>query len=159
MIAALRSWYLALSKREQWLVAIAGALAGFVVMIFGVLLPAMAAIDAARAAHDEAVQRRGRIEATVEAALARKPGKLAAATTDIDLLVTQAAAEEGFEIVRNPGASPGQIGFRIDQARASALLGWLSKLESQGVEVNSITLRSGANGTVTVDTRLQGTAR
>ena len=68
MTASLRTWFAQLSPREQWLVGIAGGLAAIVLLIFGILLPAMSAIDNAKIAQDDAVQRRGRIEATVAAA-------------------------------------------------------------------------------------------
>jgi type II secretory pathway component PulM len=74
---------------------------------------------------------------------------------DIDILITQNAAEKGFDLVKSGNSAPGQISFRIDQARAPALLSWLTELEGQNVAVRAITLRSGANSTVTVDAQLQ----
>ena len=159
MMAAIRAWYYGLSHREQLLVGVAGALAAVVLLIFGIILPSMSAIDRAGIAHDEAVQRRGRIEATVDAALAQKPSGRIAGGADIALIVTQGAAEKGFDLVKSANAAPGQMTFRMDQARAPALLAWLTELESQGVAVNSITLRGGTNGSVTVETQLQQVAR
>lgn len=159
MMAAIRAWYYGLSHREQVLVGVAGALAAVVLLIFGIILPSMSAIDRAGIAHDEAVQRRGRIEATVDAALAQKPSGRIAGGADIALIVTQGAAEKGFDLVKSANAAPGQMTFRMDQARAPALLAWLTELESQGVAVNSITLRGGTNGSVTVETQLQQVAR
>jgi general secretion pathway protein M len=155
MIASIRSWYYALSHREQWLVGLAGALAAFVLLIFGIIMPSIAAINRAEAAHDEAVERRGRIEATVDAALKQKPSPRIAGNADITLIVTQGAAEQGFELLKSANASPGQMTFRMDQARAPALLAWLTGLEAQGIAVSGITLRGGANGSITVDARLQ----
>ena len=159
MIASLRAWYYGLSRREQVLVGVAGALAAVVLLIFGIILPSMSAIDRAEIAHDEAVQRRGRIEATVDAALAQKPSGRIAGGADIALIVTQGAAEKGFDLVKSANAAPGQMTFRMDQARAPALLAWLTELESQGVAVSSVTLRGGANGSVTVEAQLQKVAR
>lgn len=155
MIAAVRLWFAALSRREQWLVGLAVGLAALVVLIFGIFLPSMSAIENAKIAHDEAVQRRGRIEATVEAALSHKPGAAVAVSPDIELIVVQGSAEKGFDLVKSANAAPGQISFRIDQARAPALIAWLSELESQGVEVRSMTLRGNNGGNVTVDAQLQ----
>lgn len=155
MIANLRNWFLALSRREQWLVAIAGGLAAWVLLIFGIILPAMAAIDSAKLELDEAVQRRGRIEATVENASRQKPAGTQASRSDIDLVVTQSAAEQGFDLLKSASSGPGQISFRIDQARAPALLAWLSGLEAQNIEVVSISLRGGTSGSLTVDAQLR----
>lgn len=155
MIATVRLWFAALTQREQYLVGTAGILTVLVVTIFAILLPVLSVIEAAEVDHDEAVQRRGRIVATVEAAQMQRTGPRSTATADIDLLITQGAGEKGFDLVKSPNTAPGQISFRIDQARAPALLAWLTELEAQNVVVRSVTLRSGANGTVTVDAQLQ----
>ena len=159
MIANLRNWFLALSRREQWLVAIAGGLAAWLVLIFGILLPVMTAIDSAKLELDEAVQRRGRIEATVENASRQKPVGIQASSSDIDLVVTQSASEQGLDLLKSASAAPGQISFRIDQARAPALLAWLSGLEAQNIEVVSISLRGGTSGSLTVDAQLRRTGQ
>lgn len=156
MIVRLRNWFMALSRREQWLVGIAGGLAAWVLLVFGIILPALSAIDAAKLELDEAAQRRGRIEATVEGALQQKP-TAQTSSADIDLVVTQSAAEQGFDIIKSTSGGPGQIAFRIEQARAPALLAWLSSLETQGVGVRSISIRGGASGSLTVDAQLQRT--
>lgn len=159
MIAAVRLWFAALSRREQWLVGLAAALAALVLLIFGILLPGMSVMEKAKIAHEEAVQRRGRIEATVAAALSQKPRSAVAASADIDLVVVQGAAEKGFDLIKSTNATPGQISFRIDQARAPALVAWLAELESQGVEVRTMTLRSNSGGSVVVDAQMQKVAR
>ena len=92
MIVSLRTWFERLSKREQWLVGIAGGLAAALLLIFGVLLPAMTAIDNAKIAHDEAVQRRGRIEATVAAATGQRGAGTPVGGVAIDLVVSPDAA-------------------------------------------------------------------
>ena len=155
MIAAVRLWFAALTKREQWLVGIAGGLTALVVTILGILLPTLSTIDQAREDHDEAVQRRWRIVATVDAARKQQTGPRSAASVDIDLLVTQEAAEKGFDLIKSANSAPGQISIRIDQARAPALLAWLTELEAQNIEVRGVALRPGANGTVSVDAQLQ----
>jgi general secretion pathway protein M len=155
MMAVIRLWFAALTRREQWLVGVAGAMTAFVVVIFGILLPILSTIDQAKLDHDEAVQRRGRIIATVDAAQKQQTGPRSTATADIDLLIVQNAAENGFDLVKSANNAPGQISFRIDQARAPALLAWLTELEGQNVAVRSIALRLGANSTVTVDAQLQ----
>lgn len=155
MIAALRLWFAALTQRERWLVGSASVLTGIVVAIYGIVLPVSSAIDQAQLEHDEAVQRRGRIIAMVDAAQAQPTSKPSGGVGDIDLLIMQSAAENGFDVVKSPNTAPGQISIRIEQARASALLSWLTELEGQNVIVRGVTLRSGANGTVSVDAQMQ----
>ena len=157
MIAAIGVWFGALTRREQWLLGTAGALTSLVVAIFGILMPILSTIDQARLDHEEAVQRRGRVIAAADAA--QKPkGQRSTAMADIDILITQNAAEKGFDLVKSGNGAPGQISFRIDQARAPALLSWLTELEGQNVAVRAVTLRPGANSTVTVDAQLQMSA-
>ncbi len=157
MIAAAHNWFISLSRREQWLVAIAGGLTAWIVVIFGIVLPALSAIDAAKLELDEAVQRRGRIEATVESISNQKPSSQTS-NADIGLIVTQSAAEQGFDLIKSAGGNAGQVSFRIDQARAPALLAWLSGLEAQSIDVQTMTLRGGASGSLTVDAQLQRVA-
>ncbi|WP_395620121.1 type II secretion system protein GspM [Sphingorhabdus sp.] len=157
MIAAIGIWFAALTRREQWLLGTAGVLTALVVAIFGILMPILSTIDQARLDHEEAVQRRGRIIASVDAAQ-QQTGPRSTATADIDMLITQSAAEKGFDLVKSGNGAPGQISFRIDQARAPALLSWLTELEGQNVAVRAVTLRPGANSTVTVDAQLQMSA-
>ena len=159
MIAQIRLWFAALTQRERYLVGTASVLTALVVGIFGILLPVVATLKRADTDLDEAVQRRGRIVALVEATQAKPAGTGAAASNDIGLLVTQSAAEKGFDLIKSANTTPGQISIRIDQARAPALLAWLSELEAQNVVVRGVTLRSGPNATVTVDAQLQMRAK
>ncbi len=158
MTATVRQWFAALSQREQYLVAIAGALTALIALIFGIALT-VSAIDEAEASHDAAVERRGRIEAKL-ANMALGNGRQPAVNlTAIDLVITQSAAEQGFDLVKAPGSAAGQLSFRMEQARSPALLAWLAALEAQGIEVRTLALRSGGNGNVTVDAQLRQTSK
>lgn len=159
MMDKMKIWYSGLSNRERILVSVAGALTAIVILLFGILLPTLSALQQAESGLDEAVQRRGRIEAAVAAAALQKPSAALPQQADIDLVVTQGAAEKGFDLLKSANSVAGQANFRIDQARAPALLAWLSELESQGIFVSSITLRSAANGGVSVDAQLRRAAR
>ena len=152
MIASVRLWFAALSQRERRLVATAGVLTGLAILVFAIIMPALSVLEKAALDLDEAVQRRGRIAAKV--ALTQGQRSVAAAT-DIGLLVTQSAAEKGFDVIKSTNAAPGQISIRIDQARAPAFLAWVNELEAQNIVVRTATLRSGANGTVTVEAQMQ----
>ncbi|WP_373474747.1 type II secretion system protein GspM [Sphingorhabdus sp.] len=154
MIQALYNWFGDLSLRERWMVGVAAGLTLVILLVFAIIMPAISAIDRAELAHDEAVQRRGRIEATVAAALTQQPPVAQGNSADIDLVVTQGAAEKGFDLIKTANASPGQMSFRIDQARAPALLSWLNELEMQGIIAQSLTLRGDPNGSVTVEAEL-----
>ncbi len=154
MTANIRQWFETLSTREQYLVGIAGVLTALIVLIFGTALM-VSAIEDAEAAHDAAVERRGRIEAAVANAAQQTATDSPANLAAIDLVVTQSAAEQGFDLLKAPGSASGQLSFRMEQARSPALLAWLAGLEAQGIEVRTLALRSGSNGSVTVDAQLR----
>lgn len=158
MTANIRLWFDALSKREQYMVGGAAVLTALIVLIFGTAL-AVSAIDDAEAAHDAAVERRGRIEASVANAARQTATDSPANLAAIDLVVTQSAAEQGFDLVKAPGSAAGQLSFRMEQARSPALLAWLAGLEAQGIEVRTLGLRSASNGSVTVDAQLRQRSR
>ncbi len=158
MTAAVRLWFAELSQREQYLVAIAGALTALIALILGIALM-VSAIDDAEAAHDAAVERRGRIEAKLANMASGNGRQPAVNLAAIDLVVTQSAAEQGFDLVKAPGSAAGQLSFRMEQARSPALLAWFAALETQGIEVRTLALRSGGNGNVTVDAQLRQTSR
>jgi len=155
MIASVRLWFAALTQREKWLVATAGILAGLSIAVFAIIMPALSVVEKAALDLDEAVQRRGRIVAKVASTQGQLSVARTAAAEDIGLLVTQSAAEKGFDVIKSANAAPGQISIRIDQARAPAFLAWVSELEAQNIVVRTVTLRSGANGTVTVEAQMQ----
>jgi general secretion pathway protein M len=155
MIESVRLWFAALTQREKWLVATAGILAGLSIAVFAIIMPALSVVEKAALDLDEAVQRRGRIVAKVASTQGQRSVARTAAAADIGLLVTQSAAEKGFDVIKSANAAPGQISIRIDQARAPAFLAWVNELEGQNIVVRTATLRSGANGTVTVEAQMQ----
>ena len=159
MIESVRLWFAALTQREKWLVATAGILAGLSIAVFAIIMPALSVVEKAALDLDEAVQRRGRIVAKVASTQGQLSVARTAAAEDIGLLVTQSAAEKGFDVIKSANAAPGQISIRIDQARAPAFLAWVSELEAQNIVVRTATLRSGANGTVTVEAQMQISAQ
>ena len=155
MIASVRLWFAALTQREKWLVATAGILAGLSIAVFAIIMPALSVVEKAALDLDDAVQRRGRIVAKVASTQGQRSVARTAAAADIGLLVTQSAAEKGFDVIKSANAAPGQISIRIDQARAPAFLAWVNELEAQNIIVRTANLRSGANGTVTVEAQMQ----
>ncbi|MGB5076368.1 MAG: type II secretion system protein GspM [Sphingorhabdus sp.] len=155
MIPFFRTWFVNLSKREQWLVGTAFLFTAALVLVYGIILPSFSALDRARERHEEAVLRRGRIEAVVESAGGYNARTTQASSAGIDMVIRQSAAENGFDILEAGSAVAGQMTLRIDKARAPALLAWLASLENRAVEVRTIALRPNANGTVTVDVQLQ----
>ena len=66
MIARSRDWYLGRTKREQVLLAAAGAIGAIVIAVFLIAMPLINGIDNAKGRYEEAVVRHGRIAAKVD---------------------------------------------------------------------------------------------
>ena len=152
MITSVQAWSAALSVRERWLVGIAGALATAVIGWLLILQPLLDGIDRARMAQRAALDRHGSIVAQVNA-LRRPAGPRSAVPgSAINLVVAQSAAEQGFTLDRNQATSGDNAGnaasIAIATAQAPALLGWISTLEAQGIQVREMTIRPNGNGTV-----------
>lgn len=149
-------WWAGLSRRERWLVGVAGALL-LAVLIWGLGRPAYAAFADLEAKHIAAIEREGRVGAKVQL-LAQRPATRNAAATDvvaIDQYLTQSASEIGLTLDRNEARGQGQATIAIATARAPVLADWLASLEGQGFIVDQLTITPGNDGTVGMTAELR----
>ena len=160
MTERLTNWWLGMSRRERWLVGVAGVLAlGVFVWLLG--RPAYAAFTDLEAQHRAAVEREGRVAAKVQL-LAQRPAAAAATVSSaaaIDQYLTQSAGEIGLTLDRNEARGSDQATIAIATARAPVLTDWLASLEGQGFVVDQLTITPAADGTVgmTAELRRSGT--
>lgn len=158
MISKLKLWYAALSRREQWLVGIAGALVALLILAYGIAIPAYRAIGAAETELAQATERRGRLEALAAIAkTATKSGATAVVANNeaIESIISQGAVAAGFEVSDGATAGNDEFSFRLASAKAGPLLAWLTGLEAQGISVTEIRLQSGEGGFVAADVRVR----
>ena len=156
MMDAVKTWWLALSTRERWLVGVAGALA-LVVLGWAVGRPAAAAFFDLETRHRAAVEREGRVAAKV-ALLAQRPAKSAPSAVDavaIDQFLAQSAGEIGLTLDRNEARGDRQATIAIATAKAPVLTDWLAGLEGQGFVVDQLTITPAADGTVGMTAELR----
>lgn len=156
MTERLQNWWLGLSQRERWLVAIAGVLA-LAVILWGLGRPAYATIADLEAQHRAAIEREGRVAAKVQL-LAQRPAKSLAATVDavaIDQYLAQSAGEIGLTLDRNEARGQEQATIAIATARAPVLTDWLASLEGQGFVIDQLTITPAADGTVGLTAELR----
>eukprot|EP00611_Tribonema_gayanum_P011408 TRINITY_DN21635_c0_g1_i1.p2 TRINITY_DN21635_c0_g1~~TRINITY_DN21635_c0_g1_i1.p2 ORF type:complete len:167 (+),score=31.44 TRINITY_DN21635_c0_g1_i1:25-501(+) len=149
MTERLHNWWMALSRRERWLVGIAGALT-LGVLLWGLGRPAVAAFIDLESQHRAAIEREGRVAAKVQL-LAQRPAKSVAAAVDavaIDQYLAQSASEIGLTLDRNEARGAGQATIAIATVRAPVVTDWLASLESQGFVVDQLTITPAADGTV-----------
>lgn len=151
MIARIRSWWVGLTPRERWLVGIAASL-GTAVLAWLIALGLATALADARTAHAAAVDRAAAIAARVDAieAAQQRPAARTSGTgaASVDLFLAQSAAERGFTLSRNEPQGGTGATIAIANARAPALLAWLSALEDAGLIASEVSIRPNADGTV-----------
>lgn len=156
MTERLQNWWLGLSRRERWLVGIAGVLA-LGVFLWGLGRPAYAAFADLENEHRAAIEREGRVAAKVQL-LAQRPTKSVATTVDaaqIDQYLAQSAGEIGLTLDRNEARGPRQATIAIATARAPVLTDWLASLEGQGFVIDQLTITPAADGTVGLTAELR----
>lgn len=158
MTDAIGNWWTGLSRRERWLVGVAGALA-LTVLGWALGRPAVAAVIALDQEHVAAIEREGRVAAKAQL-LAQRPAKPVAAAdaVAIDQFLTQSAGEIGLTLDRNEARGTSQVSIAIATAKAPVLNDWLAALEAQGFIVDQLTITPAADGTVgmTADLRRSG---
>lgn len=153
-----RQWWHGLTPREQVLIGIAGGLAAIVIGWFAIIMPLTSGLNAARDAHRIAAERHATIEARVDIATALRANAstpTVGATGQIDLVISQSAAEQGFILSRNDAVGRDGANIAIGSARSAALLGWLGVLEQQGLIAQALSLRPNADGTVAMTATIE----
>lgn len=144
-----KNWWSGLSGRERRLVALMLVMVGGTLLWLGVWRPVEAGIASGWVRYGAAVDAnasvRGKI-AALKATPAIPPRGAAIAQS-----VAQSASEAGLTLDRSAAQGEGRLAITIRSARSGPLLAWLSGLEGQGVQVETISMTPGATpGTVVV---------
>ena len=142
MMDAVKSWWSGLSRRERWLVGIAGILA---LAVFGWAIgrPAVAAFVDLETRHQAAIEREGRVAAKA-ALLGQKPAKSVAATTDAIRLTRAERLVVGGGMPRPAAEVIHQVG---DDVRRPRLLREREVLRREHVTVETETELHGGKRT------------
>lgn len=153
MIDNFALWWRARSTREQRLLWVMAALIAVLFLWLVVIRPLGDALDRARERHNAAVI------ALAEARARRAPaGGLsanAAPPSPLAPFITSGAADAGFAAARVAARGPDRASLVIDAARPQALLGWLARLEAQGVAIETLRARANADRTIAVEAALR----
>ena len=158
MTDTIHTWWRALSFRERWLVGVAGVLAFLAIGWFGITMPLLGALDAARERHAVAIDRQaGVAQRVAEIDLLTSSRGTAGngiarpeAATALSLWIGQSAAEQGFTLSRNEAQGPDRAAIAIGNARAPALIGWVAALEQMGVMAQDLSMRPNRDGTIAI---------
>ena len=135
-----RDWYLGRSRREQILLAAAGAISIILIAVFLIGIPLFNGIADARDRYAEAVTRHGRIEAKVDALDGGADSRGRPPTGPLVDFVRQSAEAAGFTLDSADPAGDGQVAIRIGSATPEALFAWLGGLEARGLAVENLNI-------------------
>ena len=157
MILRVRSWYIGLTERERWLVAIAAGLAALVLLIFGIVLPLGRAHDAAHVRHAAAVEVSSRLLAQLAALEAPAPER-SVIVGPVAQLVASSADSAGLVLQSNQPRGNDATLIVIPTARPAGVLAWIDSLAAQGVVLESLAMTPAADGSVSVNATLRRSA-
>lgn len=155
MIDNARNWFAGLSQRERILLGIAGLLLVGLVGYYGIARPMTGAMTSAEDRYVEAVERQARIESKVAALQQPFDGKIVKFSGAIDAFVSQSAGETGIAVGSVVPQSGKRVNMVVESAKPTALLGWLARIEREGVAVESLNINPAGNGTISATLTLR----
>jgi len=153
-MTAVRDWFMGRTKREQRLVLMMLAIALPVLAWLLVVRPLNAAYDAALDDHLAAIDRHGRVLVLAEAAKAEPSRRVEADKADLQLVVTQAAAQAGITLQGANPSGTNAVDVAVTGGRATALGQWLAQFEAQGIAIQQMSMTPQPDGTVNMSARL-----
>lgn len=148
MSARLKALWLARTPRERWLLGVMLALVALVLVWLLVLRPLSDMLSAARQRHGEAVAALAEARSQAEAISVLERNRPASFAGPIDAAVAAAASEAGFQLSGLQPEGAGRVSLAIGAAKPQALFGWIGALEAQGYIVQSLTVSSNPDRTV-----------
>ncbi|WP_260483126.1 type II secretion system protein M [Sphingomicrobium flavum] len=148
----MRDWWLERSRREQMMLGIMALIAAPIIFYYLILRPLYGWQDSARDDYLMALDRHGRIAALADAGGSDMPpfsGRI------LTYLQTQ-ADESGFALSTIVEQAPGRVRIVIESGAAPALLGWIDRLEREGLTVENLQITPSGEGNVRLEALLVG---
>nr|WP_314444181.1 type II secretion system protein GspM [uncultured Sphingomonas sp.] len=136
-------WFLARSKREQWLLALMLAIAVPLIAWIAVYRPVMGALETAKDRHVMAVRNHGLVLARIaqiEGASRPSASAPSGEGATLALQVTAAAAQTGVTLGSNEPRGADSAVVTLAPAPPTAALRWLRQLEGSGAIVRELTI-------------------
>lgn len=153
-MTAVRDWFRGRTGRERQLIVLMLAIAAAVIAWLLVVRPLDSAYDAALDEHLAAIDRHGRVLALAEAAKSTPSRGFDANKTDLQLVVTQAAAQAGITLEGANPSGANTVDVAVAGGRATALGQWLAQFEARGIAVQQMSMTPLPDGTVNMSARL-----
>ncbi|HYW14793.1 MAG TPA: type II secretion system protein GspM [Allosphingosinicella sp.] len=155
MTERLKVLWLARTPRERWLLGTMLALVALVLVWLIVLRPLSDMLSAAKQRHGEAVAALAEARAQAAAIGALQRNRPTTFVGPIDAAVAAAAAEAGFQLSGLQPQGPGRVSLAIGAAKPQALFGWIAALEAQGYIVQSLSVTSNPDRTLSAQIALR----
>lgn len=139
-----KDWFIALSRREQILVGVAGMLLLMCALVFGVIRPLWLGSFAAKESYQQQAYAAAELDARY-ALLQSSPAAIAPADSAptgslIQLLTSDAEARSITLSANNPSAQGG-ASIAIDSINPNSFFTWVIALEKQGVMLASLSIQ------------------
>lgn len=151
MIARVKNWFAALSRREQILVGIFAVLLSIVILIYGIIQPLIGAYADARSDHAIAVEDSARLSAKIDLLQNGNAENAARPSGSLHQYLAASAAKKGFEIGRNDAMGNNAATITMPAAGPPAFFAWVNELEQQGIRLQTLTVNPAPNGAISVN--------
>jgi general secretion pathway protein M len=154
MKALFTPWWRDLSAREQWLVALAGALALVVLLWLALVRPLASAREAAQLRYGVALA--GLAEVAAAGDGIRAAQLRGGSDTPLVELVSERTRSAGLTVENITTSGDGQVSLRIAAVKPPLLLRWIAEIErNDGVLVERASIVRNADASVAVDLTLR----
>ena len=158
MMARLKILWLARTPRERWLLGVMLGLVALVLVWLPLIRPLSDMLSTARQRHGEAVAALAEARSQAAAIGALERNRPAPFAGPIDTAIAAAAAEAGFQLAGVQAEGPDRVSLTIGAAKPQALFGWVEGLEAQGYIVQSLTVSSNPDRTLSAQILLRARA-
>ncbi len=151
MIASVRHWFNALSRRERILVGIFAVLLSITLLVYGIIRPLIDAYGDAKIDHAAAVQDSGRLSAKLDMLETGSASTRPRPSDSLHQYLAASAAENGFTVDSNSARGNNAATITMSAAGAPAFFAWVNSLEQQGIRLESLSVTPSAEGTISVN--------
>ena len=155
MMARLSDWYAALTARERLLVTVLGVIAGAILLVYGLILPLGRAHDAAHERQRAASEQAGRIMAGLSMLDNASKQAPSGSAEPLNILIASSAEAQGFTLQSNQPRGNDIAAIVIPSALPGPALAWLNALEARGIQLESLTMTPGADGSTAINAQFR----
>jgi len=153
MIERLLFWFRGRTRREQYLLAGAAALAALT-LLYGALALGDA-LAAAKSRHADAVIALGETQARVDAVKAAQGPRPAVLDAPLESAIRMRANDAGLALTNVSAQGVDRVQINIASARPGALVAWIADLEAAGILVDRLGTTDNGDRTVAAQMTLK----